>query len=209
MTPIDDDEARARRLRRVVLVVAALNLAYVGVEAAVALAIGSVSLLADSVDFLEDAAINVLIAVALGWSLARRAVAGTVMAGIIVVPALAAAWQAVVKASDPVPPDVRALVLTAGGAVLVNLACSLLLARVRHHGGSLSRAAFLSARNDVVVNLAIIAMALVTALTRSGWPDLVLGAVIVVVNVGAAAEVWRTAREERLAARALAGEEID
>ena len=34
-----------------------------------ALAIGSVSLLADSVDFLEDAAINLLIALALGWPL--------------------------------------------------------------------------------------------------------------------------------------------
>ncbi|WP_307844395.1 cation transporter [Actinotalea solisilvae] len=209
MTAPEEDAGRVRRLRRVVLVVAALNLAYVGVEATVALAIGSVSLLADSVDFLEDAAINVLIAVALGWSLPRRAVAGRVMAGIILVPALAAAWQAVVKASDPVPPDVRALVLTAGGAVVVNLTCSLLLARVRHHGGSLSRAAFLSARNDVLVNLAIIAMAVVTAVTRSGWPDLVLGAVIVVVNVGAAAEVWRAAQEERLAARALAGEDVD
>jgi Co/Zn/Cd efflux system component len=208
-TPTDGDAARVHRLRRVVLVVAALNLAYVGVEMTVALAIGSVSLLADSVDFLEDASINVLIAVALGWSLRRRAVAGKVMAGIIVVPALAAAWQAVVKASDPVPPDVRALVVTAGGAVVVNLACSLLLVRVRHHGGSLSRAAFLSARNDVVVNLAIIAMAALTAVTVSGWPDLVLGAVIVVLNVGAAAEVWRTAQEERLAARVLAGEEID
>jgi Co/Zn/Cd efflux system component len=52
--------------RRVVLLVAALNLAYFGVEFAVALKIGSVSLFADSVDFLEDAAVNFLIAVALG-----------------------------------------------------------------------------------------------------------------------------------------------
>jgi Co/Zn/Cd efflux system component len=46
--------------------VAALNLAYFGVEFAVALKIGSVSLFADSVDFLEDAAVNFLITVALG-----------------------------------------------------------------------------------------------------------------------------------------------
>jgi Co/Zn/Cd efflux system component len=42
-----------------------LNLGYFGVEFAVALAIGSVSLLADSIDFLEDAAVNGLILVAL------------------------------------------------------------------------------------------------------------------------------------------------
>lgn len=48
-------------LRRVVVWVALLNLAYFGVEFTVALAIGSVSLFADSIDFLEDASVNLLI----------------------------------------------------------------------------------------------------------------------------------------------------
>lgn len=63
-------------LRKVVLVVALLNLAYFGVEFAVALAIGSVSLFADSVDFLEDASVNPLIFVALAWSARARARVG-------------------------------------------------------------------------------------------------------------------------------------
>ncbi|MSP82982.1 MAG: cation transporter, partial [Alphaproteobacteria bacterium] len=46
--------------RRVVRIVAILNFGYFGIEFAVALAIGSVSLFADSVDFLEDASVNVL-----------------------------------------------------------------------------------------------------------------------------------------------------
>jgi Co/Zn/Cd efflux system component len=197
------------RLRRVVLVVAGLNLAYALVEASVALAIGSVSLLADSVDFVEDTAVNLLIALALGWPLARRAMVGHVLAGIILVPAVVAAWQAVVKAFDPVAPDVPLLFVTALGAAAVNTLCALLLVRVRHHGGSLSGAAFLSARNDVAVNVAIMAMALVTAWTGSGWPDIVLGCVIVLVSSRAAWEVWGLAGEERLAARALAGEDLD
>ncbi|WP_377643539.1 cation transporter [Oryzobacter terrae] len=199
----------ATALRRVVLVVAALNLTWFGVEVVVALSIGSVALLADSVDFLEDTTINLLIALALGWTLARRAVVGRAMAVVILVPALAAAWQAVAKVSDPVAPAVWPLVLTAAGAAVVNGACALLLARVRHHGGSLSAAAFLSARSDVAVNLAIVAMAGVTAVSGSGWPDLVLGAVIVLVNGAAALEVWRLAGEERLAGRVLAGEDLD
>jgi Co/Zn/Cd efflux system component len=198
-----------RVLRRTVLVVAGLNLAYFFVEVSVALAIGSVSLLADSVDFLEDPAINLLIALALGWPLARRAVAGHVMALVILVPALVAAWAAVAKAFHPTAPDVTALLVTAGGAAAVNAVCALLLVRVRHRGGSLSGAAYLSARSDVAVNVAIIAMALVTSWTGSGWPDIVLGAVIVLVNTTAAWEVWRLAGEERLAARALAGEDLD
>ena len=195
-------------LRRVVLAVALLNLSYFFVEFAVALEAGSVSLLADSVDFLEDTAINLLIFVALGWPMARRAVMGKAMAAILVVPASVAAWQAVQAFSDPVAPDASPVVLASLGAIGVNGVSAWLLVRVRHHGGSLSRAAFLSARNDVAVNLAIIAMAGATLWTGSGWPDLVLGCVIIVVALHAAHEVWEVSEEERLAAKALAGEAI-
>ena len=205
----DNSGHLATRLRRAVLVVAGLNLAYFFVEFTVAMSIGSVSLFADSVDFLEDTAINLLIFIALGWSLHRQALAGKIMACIILVPALAAAWEAFSKIGDPVPPSPTALILTAGGAALVNLACSLVLAGFRHHSSSMARAAFLSARNDVVVNLAIIAMGVLTLWTASGWPDMILGLIIIVLNISAAKEVWDTAEEERLAAKALAGEEID
>lgn len=208
MTPRPTSTERSP-LRRTVLLVAGLNGAGFVLEALVALAIGSVALVADSVDFLEDTSVNLLIALALGWPLARRAVAGRVMAGVILVPALAAAWQAAQKIGDPAPPDPVALALTALGAALVNGVCALLLVRVRHHGGSMGRAAWLSARNDVLVNLAVVLMAGVTAWTASGWPDIVLGVAIVVLNATAAWEVWRLAGEERLAARALASEDLD
>jgi Co/Zn/Cd efflux system component len=207
--PSPHDLRDAGRLRRTVLVVAALNFAYFFVELAVALVAGSVSLLADSVDFLEDTAINLLIALALGWPLARRAATGKVMAVVILAPAAAAAWEAVRRFPDPAPPDVMPVVLASLGAVVINGTSAWLLARVRRHGGSLSRAAFLSARNDVLVNVAIIAMAVITLWTVSGWPDLVLGCVIILLALHAAHEVWEVSEEERLAARALAGEAID
>ena len=188
---------------------ALLNLSYFFVEFSVALVADSVSLLADSVDFLEDTSINLLIFVALGWPLARRAVAGKAMALVILGPAAVAAWEAVRRLSDPTVPDVVPLVVVSLGAIAVNGTSAWLLVRVRHHGGSLSSAAFLSARNDVLVNVAIIVMALVTAWTGSGWPDLVLGCFIILLALHAAHEVWEISEEERLAARALAGEEID
>ena len=51
----------ADRIRRAVLIVALLNLAYFFVEFSAAVAIGSASLFADSADFLEDTAINLLV----------------------------------------------------------------------------------------------------------------------------------------------------
>jgi Co/Zn/Cd efflux system component len=190
-------------LRRVVVAVACANLAYFGVEFSAALAIGSVSLLADSIDFLEDAAINGLIAVALAWSVRRRAQVGIILAGIILVPSLATLWAAWGKALNPAPPNPATLSLVGAGALAVNLSCALALARFRGASGSLTRAAFLSARNDAVANVAIVAAGLLTALTLSGWPDIVVGLAIAAMNFDAAREVYEAARQERrLAAQA-------
>lgn len=180
---------------------AALNLAYFGIEFAVALAIGSVSLFADSIDFLEDASVNLLIMVAVGWSLRQRARLGMVLAGILFLPGLATVWTAWQKFLHPVPPAPALLSITAAGAMLVNTACALMLARHRAHGGSLAKAAYLSARNDVLANIAIILAGAVTAyLWRSAWPDLLVGLGIAVMNADAAREVWTAAREEHSAA---------
>lgn len=184
-------------LRRAVLIVALANLAYFGVEFAVARQIGSVSLLADSIDFLEDATINLLILVALGWSAAKRAQVGMVLAGVLLIPGLATLWTAWEKFSSPTAPDAWLLSATGIGALVVNLGCALLLAKFRHHSGSLTRAAFLSARNDAAANLAIIAAGLVTLVWASGWPDLIVGIGIAAMNADAAKEVWEAARAEQ------------
>ena len=106
------DAAPNEPLRRVVAVVALLNLAYFAVEFTVALVVGSVSLFADSIDFLEDASINLLIFTALGWSTARRARVGMLLAGILLVPGLATLWTAWDKLMKPVAPEPLALSLT-------------------------------------------------------------------------------------------------
>ncbi|MDO9452083.1 MAG: cation transporter [Stagnimonas sp.] len=189
-------------VRNVVIVVAALNLAYFGIEFTVAQAIGSVSLFADSVDFLEDTAVNLLIAIALGWSVARRAQVGMALAALLLVPGLATLWTAWAKFNMPLPPAPLALTVTGIGALLVNLTCAFLLARFRSDGGSLTKAAFLSARNDSLANVAIIGAGLVTAYTFSGWPDLVVGLGIAAMNADAAKEVWEAARAEQQASTA-------
>src|SRR4029079_3323702 len=176
--------------------VALLNFGYFGIEFAVARGIGSVSLFADSIDFLEDASVNFLILAALGWTARRRARIGMALAGILLIPGIATlwtAWEKFLSASVPAPIP---LSLTGAGALAINLSCALMLARYRHHAGSLTRAAFLSARNDVLANIAIIATGLVTALTTSPWPDLVVGLGIAAMNADAAREVFAAARKE-------------
>jgi Co/Zn/Cd efflux system component len=183
-------------LRRVVLIVALLNLGYFGVEFLAAIRIGSVSLFADSVDFLEDTAINLLIFAALGWTAVRRARVGMVLAALMLVPGLAFLWSLVQKFLDPVPPDAFVLTLVGLGALAVNLTAALLLARHRKAEGSLTRAAFLSARNDALANMAIIGAGVLTAAHPSVWPDVIVGLAIAAMNLDAAHEVWEAARKE-------------
>jgi Co/Zn/Cd efflux system component len=190
-------------LRRTVIVVALLNCAYFGIEFSVGLAIGSVSLFADSIDFLEDASVNLLIAVGLRWSAQNRARLGMLLALILLIPAIAGLWTAAEKLTSLAPPAPVPLTLTGLGALAVNLVCALMLARVRDHGGSLTRAAFLSARNDTIANVAIILAGAVTALLwRSAWPDLIVGVGIAIMNADAAREVWEAARGEHTRAQA-------
>lgn len=186
--------------RRVIWLVALLNLGYFGIGFAVAVVIGSVSLFADSIDFLEDASVSLLIAVALCWSARNRARLGMLLAGVLLAPGLATLWMAWQKFVAPAAPEPLPLSLAGVGALIVNLSCALMLARYRHHAGSLTRAAFLSARNDALANIAIIAAGLVTAAVwRTAWPDLVVGLGIAALNADATREVWNAAREEHRA----------
>ena len=190
-------------LRQVIRLVAILNFAYFGIEFAVARTIGSVSLFADSIDFLEDASVNLLILTALGWTARKRARVGMALAGILLVPGLATLWTAWEKCNLPEVPNPALLSLTGLGALVINLSCALMLTHYRHHSGSLTRAAFLSARNDTLANVGIITTGLVTAfLWAAAWPDLIVGLAIAAMNADAAREVWQAARDEHKAAGA-------
>lgn len=195
------DRAKAQapdvHLARIVRWVAALNLCYFGIEFVVGLSIGSVSLFADSLDFLEDASVNTLILIGLAWSVRNRARLGMLLAALLMVPGLATLWTAWNKFQSLLPPDPVSLSLTGAGALAVNLLCAFLLAPYRSHGGSLTKAAFLSARNDAIANIAIIAAGLITAfLWSSAWPDLIVGIGIAAMNADAAREVFKAAKDE-------------
>lgn len=186
----------AQQLRRAVIWVALLNLGYFFVEFAVARVIGSVSLFADSIDFLEDASVNFLVLVALGWTASRRATVGFFLAALLLIPGIATVWMAWNKFMAPLPPAALPLSLAGLGALAVNVSCAFMLVKLRNVAGSLSRAAFLSARNDAYANGAIILAAGVTYLWASAWPDLIVGIGIFLLNLGAAHEVFAAARKE-------------
>jgi Co/Zn/Cd efflux system component len=183
--------------------VALLNLCAFAAEFTIAILIDSVALFADSVDFLEDLAMSALVLAGLRFSARIRARLGMGLAGLLLLPAGATLIALAQKftTATPIVPAAEALSLTGAAAFVVNVACALLLARVKNQAGSLTKAAFLSARNDVIGNIAIVAAGGVTALWPSIWPDIVVGVGIAALNADSAREVWTKARREHAAVR--------
>lgn len=172
-----------------------LNAMMVFGEGGVGLTIGSAALLADAVDFLEDAGIYLLAIIALTWSSRNRALAGGVMGIGMVLVGLVALWQFVERlrfggAPEPVP-----LAITAAIALAVNLYCTIRL-RPHRDGDASMRGIWLSTRNDAALNLLTILAAIGVAWTASPWPDLAAGAIIAAINLWGAAEILAEVRRE-------------
>jgi Co/Zn/Cd efflux system component len=187
--------------RRAVSLVAILNLAYFGVEFIVAINIGSVSLFADSIDFLQDTVNSLLILVALGWDAHKRSHIGMLLSGFLLIPGIATLWMAWNKIGLPIPPDPMSLSLTGAGALMVNVLCTFILIAFKHHKSSLAKMAYLSARNDAIASISIIVAGITTAIMPSVWPDVIVGLGIFAINLGAAREIFLTAKREHADAK--------
>jgi len=180
-------------IRNIVRFVALANLSYFCIEFYFAQKIGSISLFADSIDFLEDASVNILIFMAIGWSLAVRARLSKFLALLLLVPAISVILSMIYEISNPSAPDAISLTAVGFGALVVNSICALLLAKFRSDKKSLVLAAYLSARNDALANLAIITAGVITIFWVSAIPDLLVGVAIGALNADAALKVWRSA----------------
>lgn len=186
-----------KQFRIIIFLVALLNFLYFWVEYGVAIKIESVSLFADSIDFLEDSAINILILLSIGLSLYRRSQIGILLSLIILIPSATTLWMVVEKFLNFTTPEPFTLTLVGFGALVINSICALLLVRFRKEESSLVKAAFLSARNDVFANIAIICSGFVTMFWYSMWPDLIVGVCIFLMNLDASKAVYQSSKKER------------
>lgn len=184
-------------MRDVVRFVAIANLLYFFVEFFFALKLGSVSLFADSIDFLEDASVNILIFIGLSWSLVARQHLSRVLAVLLVIPAIFVASSVIYELNSPSVPSGKGISLVASGALVVNFSCALLLTKFRKSNQNLILAAYLSARNDALANIAIIVAGITTLFWVSAVPDLAVGVSIGMLNASAAIKVWRGAELEQ------------
>ncbi len=183
------------RYRKVLWIALLLNVTMFGVEIVGSLQSGSVSLLADAIDFLGDATNYCISLAVLGLAIAWRARASLVKAacmasfGIFV---LGRTVWSFLQGGVPEPLTMGSVAVLALG---VNLGVALMLYRYRT-GDSNMRSVWICSRNDALGNIAVAAAALGVLGTGRVWPDLVVAIGMAFVALTGAWTVSRHAMEE-------------
>jgi Co/Zn/Cd efflux system component len=156
---------------------------------------GSVSLLADSIDFFGDAANYGLSLAVLAMGVAARSRAALFKAATMVLFGIAVlartAWSA--YAGGTPQPDTMGVVGTL--ALLTNVGVAILLYAYRD-GDANMRSVWLCTRNDTIGNVAVLLAALGVFGTGSRWPDLLVAAAMAGLALSAGLSVVRQARQE-------------
>lgn len=171
------------------------------VEIAGGVASGSVSLLADAIDFFGDAGNYAISLAVLGMGVVARARAATFKAATMVlfgVAVLARAAWAGFSGAAPEPVTMGAI---GALALLANVGVAVLLYAYRE-GDANMRSVWLCTRNDAIGNVAVLLAALGVFGTGSRWPDLLVAAVMAGLALSAGLGVMRQARQELESARA-------
>lgn len=176
--------------RRVLWAVLAINALMSAVEIGVGLAAGSASLQADALDFLGDAANYAISLFVLGMGLRVRATAALVKGATM---ALFGLWVVAILAWNAVQGTVPgALTMGAvGTAALLANAASFALLWAYRDGDANMRSAWICTRNDVLGNLAVLLAALGVFGTGSGWPDVIVAAIMAGLALQGSAVVLR------------------
>ena len=183
------------RYRRVLWVALALNAAMFAVEIGAGFRSGSVSLLADAIDFFGDAAnYGVTLAVlsmGLAWRARAAVLKGLSMLAFGVFVAGKTAWSTL----HGVPPEALTMGLIGALALGVNVLVAVLLYAFRE-GDANMRSVWLCSRNDAIGNVAVMLAALGVFGTGTAWPDLAVAAVMAALAISGGWSVLRQARGE-------------
>lgn len=183
------------RYRKILWAALLINLGMFLVEVVTGLGASSVSLLADSLDFLGDAANYGISLWVLGMAITLRARASLFKAASMLVfgiGVLAVAFWHLLNGEVPNAPTMGVVGTL---ALLANLGTAALLYAYRE-GDSNMRSVWLCTRNDALGNLAVLLAALGVFGTGSAWPDLAVASIMASLAISAAFQVMKQARQE-------------
>ena len=183
------------RWRRALWIGLAVNAAMFVFESAAGVAAGSASLQADALDFAGDAAnyaISLGVAgMALAWR-ARAALLKGASLGVLEIWVVATTVWHVVAGMLPSAGTMGAVGVL---ALAANAGVALMLYRWRG-GDANMRSVWICSRNDAIGNAAVVLAALGVFGTGTGWPDVIVAAVMAALGISGGWQIMRQAAGE-------------
>ena len=181
--------------RRILWVALVLNAFMFVVELGASWTSGSVSLLADSIDFFGDAGNYALSLAVLGMAMSTRAKAALFKAACMGAFGVFVLGMALWNLQSGIPPEPATMGAVGIAALAVNAGVALLLYRFRT-GDANMRSVWICSRNDALGNIAVMLAALGVFGTGSAWPDLLVAAIMGTLALSGSWTVVSHARQE-------------
>ena len=190
-----EPKAPAPGFRKALWIALWVNLTMFLVEGFASLQSGSVSLMADAIDFFGDSANYLLSLSVLGMGMLWRGRAAMVKGLTMAVFGLVVWGRAVWVLQSGITPEPLTMGMVGLLALAANVFVAVMLFRFRD-GDSDMRSVWLCSRNDAIGNMAVMAAALGVFGTGSAWPDLIVAAIMGTLAVTAGVSVVRHARAD-------------
>jgi Co/Zn/Cd efflux system component len=192
----------ANRYRRILWAALGVNVAMFVGEIAASFIAGSVSLRADALDFLGDAANYAVALAVIGPSLQRRAGAALLKGSVMGLFGLWVAGSTVYNAIDATVPKAELMATIGLLALAANMTVAGLLYRYRR-GDSQAMSVWLCTRNDCLVNIAVMIAGAGVWASQTPWPDIAVAAIVACLGLSSAVRVIRQALGEIRSVRTL------
>lgn len=153
----------------------------------------SSGLIADSLDMLADTMVYAISLYAVGKAITYKANAAIVNGSLQLVLALLVLADVAQRLLFGSTPQADTMLVIAGLALAVNIACFVLL--YSHRNGDINiRASWICSRNDMLMNSGVIISALLVSQLDKAWPDLLIATLIAVVVLQSALRIIRDAK---------------
>ena len=183
------------RYRKVLWAALVINFIMFGVEIVSSLAAGSVALLADSVDFLGDAANYGVSLFVLGLAVVWRSRAAYAKGLVMGAFGFLVLGRALWLGTGGQVPHAQTMGVVSVLAFAANGAVAALLYAFRN-GDANMRSVWLCTRNDMIGNVAVMLAALGVFGTGAGWPDIAVASIMALLGLHAARDIILQARGE-------------
>lgn len=190
----DVDQTNTSIQKKTLWIVLLINFGFFIIEMLSGLLAGSMGLLADSLDMFADAAVYGMSLLAVGAVTAKKKQVAAISGYIQISLAIIGLVEVVRRFLGlEIAPEFQTMIVVSSMALVANISCLWLLQRTKSKEAHI-RASIIFSANDVIINLGVIAAALLVWWLQNNLPDLIIGMTVFIIVIRGATRILKLAK---------------